>query len=54
MNYPIKHSNEVAPKRCNFLYNAMETTGFRQGMGVMFSDVIEAVFHSDSTWDSMP
>ena len=42
---PIKHKKwgsnfNVAPKLCIFLYNAMETTGDRQGMGIMHSDVL--------------
>ena len=43
-----------APKLCIFLYNAMETTGVRQGMGIMHSDVMDTVFHSGNAWDSMP
>ena len=31
---------KVAPKLCIFLYNAMETTGVRQGIGRMHTDVI--------------
>ena len=37
---------KVAPKLCIFLYNAMETTGVRQGMGIMHSGVMDTVFHS--------
>ena len=34
-----------------FLYNGMESTGVRQGMGIMHSDVIDTVFHSgDASW----
>ena len=36
------------------MYNAMETTGVRQIIGIMHSDVIDTVFHSDDAWDSMP
>ena len=44
LGYPIKlkkwRSNfKVAPKLCIFLYNAMETIGVRQWMGLMHSDV---------------
>ena len=44
----------VAPKLCISLYNAMETTGVSQGMGIMHSDVMDTVFHSGDVWDSMP
>ena len=30
----------------------METTGVRQGMGIMHSDVMETIFLSDDAWDS--
>ena len=45
---------KVAPKLGIFLYNAMETTGVRQGMGIMYLDVMDTVFHSGDAWDSMP
>ena len=32
----------------------METTGVRQGMGIMQSDVMDTVFHSGDAWESMP
>ena len=32
----------------------METTGARQGMGIMHLDVMDTVFHSGDAWDSMP
>ena len=32
----------------------METTGVRQGMRIMHSDVIDTIFHSGDIWDSMP
>ena len=44
----------VAPKLCISLYNAMETTGVRQGMILMQSGVMFNVFHSGDAWDSMP
>ena len=55
---PIKHKRwgsnfKVAPNFCIFLYNTMETTGVRQGMGIMHSDVMDTVFHSGDAWDSM-
>ena len=37
---------QVAPKQCIFLYNTMKTTGIRQGMGIMHSDVMDTFFHS--------
>ena len=48
--YPIKHKKggsnfKVTRKLCIFLYNAMETTGVRQGMGIMHSDVMDTIFH---------
>ena len=45
---------KVAPKLCIFLYNAMETTGVCQGMGIMLLDVTDTVFRSFDAWDSMP
>ena len=33
----------VAPKIYIFLYNAMKTTGVCQGMGIMYSDVMDTV-----------
>ena len=45
---------KVTPKLCIFLYNAMETTGVRQGMETMHLDVMGTVFHSGDAWDSMP
>ena len=39
---------------CIFLYNAMETSVVRQGMGIMHSDVMDTVFYSGDAWDSMP
>ena len=44
----------VASKICIFLYNAKETTGVCQGMGIMHSDVMYTGFHSGNAWDSMP
>ena len=44
----------VAPKRCIFLYNAMEITVVHQGMIIMHSGVMDTVFHSGDAWDSMP
>ena len=44
----------VALKPFIFLYNAMETTVIRQGMGIMHLDVVDTVFHSGDAWDSMP
>ena len=32
----------------------METTGIRQGMGIMHSDVMNTFFQSGDAWDSMP
>ena len=32
----------------------METTGVRQGMGIMHSDVMDTVFLSGDAWDSIP
>ena len=32
----------------------METIGFRQGMSIMNSDVMDTVFHSCDALDSMP
>ena len=29
-------------------------TVVRQGMGIMHSDVMDAVFHSGDAWDSLP
>ena len=57
-NYPTKHKKwgsnfKVAKKLCIFLYNAMETTGVRQEMGIMHSDVMVTVFHSGDAWGSM-
>ena len=37
----------VAAKLCIFLYNTMETTGMRQGLGITPFDVLGTVFHSD-------
>ena len=58
MNCPIKQKRSNfkvrAPKLCIFLYNAMETTGVNQGMGILHSDVMDTVFHSGDAWDSMP
>ena len=45
---------KVAPNFCIFLYNVMETTGVRHGMGIMHLDVTDTVFHSGDAWDSMP
>ena len=50
-DYTIKHEKwgsnlKVAPKLCIFLYNAMESTGVRQGMG-MHSDVMDTVFNAE-------
>ena len=44
----------AAPKLCIFLYNAMETTGVCQEKGIMHLDVVDIIFHSGDTWDSMP
>ena len=44
----------VPPKLCIFLYNAMETTGVRQGMIIMYSGVMDTVFHSGDAWYPMP
>ena len=38
---------------CIFLYNALETSGVRQGMSKLHSDVMGSVFHSGDAWDSM-
>ena len=32
----------------------METTGVRQGMGTMLSDVMDTAFHGGDAWHSMP
>ena len=29
----------------------METTGVRQGMGIMHSDVMDTLFHGGGAWD---
>ena len=50
----MKSYFKVAPKLYIFLYNAMETTGIRQGMVIMYSDVMDTVFHSGDAWDSVP
>ena len=44
----------LSGKQCIFLYNTMGTTGVRQGMGIMHLDVMDTVFHSGDSWDSMP
>ena len=36
----------VAPKLCIFLYNTMESTVIRQGMGIMHSYVMDTFLHS--------
>ena len=59
MGYPIKREKwgsnfKVAPKLCIFLYNAMETTGVRQGMIIKHSGVMDIVFQSGDTWHHMP
>ena len=43
---------KLSPKFGIFIYNAMETTGFRQGMGIMHSDVMDTVFRNSDAWDS--
>ena len=45
---------KVASKLCTFLYNAIETTAARQGMGIMHSNVKDTVFHSGDACDSKP
>ena len=44
----------VALKLCIFLYNALETSGVSQRMGIMHLDVMDNVYHSGDAWDSMP
>ena len=44
---------KAAPKLCIFLYNAMVTTGVRQGMIIMHLGVMDTVFHSGDAWDSI-
>ena len=36
-----------------FLYNAMKTIGVRQGMSIMYSGVMDTVFHSCDALDSL-
>ena len=50
---PMSHKKDarliwvkVAPKLSIFLYNTMETTGVRQGMGITHSNVMDTFFHS--------
>ena len=45
---------KVAQKLCIFLYNAMETTGVRQGMNIMHSGVMDTIFYSCDAFDSVP
>ena len=45
---------EGSTKLCIILYNTMDFTGIRQGMGMMHSDVMDTFFLSGDAWDSMP
>ena len=45
---------KVAPKLCIFLCKAMEPIGVRQGMSIMFSGVMDTVFHSCDVLGSIP
>ena len=51
---PLNANFKIVPKLCIFLYNAMETTGVRQGMIIMHLGVMDTVSHSGDAWDSMP
>ena len=44
----------IKQKLCIFLYNAMETTGVRQRIGTMHSDVVDTIFHSGDAGDFIP
>ena len=58
-NFPLNSTNEDQPLRwyqnfAFFLYNTILTTGIRQGMGILHSDVMDSLFHSGDAWDSLP
>ena len=55
LNAKKRESNfRVSPKLCIFLYNAIETTGVRQSIILMYLGVMYTVFHGGDAWDSMP